>query len=330
VPDVSADADPASGYSIYCSGNSSYCTGWGEIGGTSAAAPLWAGIAADINQYLLAQKQTPLGHVDVALYTLYNTSQPYAPYHDVTTGTNLYYQAGPGYDLATGIGTPNAWNIARDIAGITGGTPTPTPVVTLTPTPVVTLTPTPVVTLTPIPVVTLTPTPGPIVTPTPGGLTTQLLQNGGFEQGNMGWGQRSVRGYNFINQVNPHTGRYSADLCGYANCNDALYQTVNLPRTTTHVTLSYWVYTGNRSTSTSCSSEFYAILSTANGSPLALVQILCNTDAHGWTHYSFDLSSILAKDAGQPIQLYFNARAFTQSAASFYVDDVAFNVTTSS
>jgi hypothetical protein len=342
VPDVSADADPASGYSIYCSGDSSYCTGWGEIGGTSAAAPLWVGIAADINQYLLAQKQTPLGNVDAALYTLYNTSQPYAPYHDVTTGTNLYYQAGTGYDLATGIGTPNAWNIARDIAGSTGGTPTPTPtprpIVTPTPTPrpIVTPTPRPIVTPTPGPIVTptpgpiVTPTPGPVVTPPPGGLTTQLLQNGGFEQGNMRWGQRSVRGYNFINQVNPHTGKYSADLCGYANCNDALYQTVNLPRTTTHVTLSYWVYTGNRSTSTSCSSEFYVILSTASGSPLSLVQLLCNTDAHGWTHYSFDLSSILAKDAGQPIQLYFNARAFTRSAASFYVDDVAFNVTTSS
>lgn len=302
VPDVSADADPASGYSIYCRGNSSDCTGWGVIGGTSAAAPLWAGIAADINQYLLAQKQTPLGNVDAALYTLYNSSQPYPAYHDVTTGNNLYYQTGTGYDMATGIGTPNAWNIARDIAAITGGTPMPVG----------------------------TPTPMPVITPTPGGLTTQLVQNGGFEQNNMGWGQYPSRAYSFINQMNPHTGRYSADLCSYAYCNDALYQAMNLPHTITNATLSYWIYTGSRSGSKSCSSKFYAILDTANGNPLGLIQSLCSTDVHGWTKYTFDLSPLLAKNAGQTIQLYFCVHSFDQQAAPFYVDDVAFNVTSSS
>lgn len=45
----------------------------------------------------------------------------YAAYHDVTSGNNLYYQATSSYDLATGIGTPNAWNIAQDLAGSSGG-----------------------------------------------------------------------------------------------------------------------------------------------------------------------------------------------------------------
>jgi kumamolisin len=50
-----------------------------------------------------------------ALYTLAATHQPYPPFHDVTVGDNLYYPATPRYDLATGLGTPDAWNLARDL-----------------------------------------------------------------------------------------------------------------------------------------------------------------------------------------------------------------------
>ena len=115
VPDVSADADPATGYSIYCSSNATYCNGWSVIGGTSAAAPLWAAIATNTNQYLASKKEPLIGNVNAALYTISKTSYPTAAYHDVTTGTNLYYKAGPGYDMATGFGSPDAWNFARDL-----------------------------------------------------------------------------------------------------------------------------------------------------------------------------------------------------------------------
>lgn len=115
VPDVSGDADPSSGYSIYSSGS------WTVIGGTSAAAPLWAGIATDLNQYLAAQSKPVLGNAHESLYALYNTTQTYAAYHDITSGNNLYYQATSGYDLASGIGTPNVWNMAQDLAGSSGG-----------------------------------------------------------------------------------------------------------------------------------------------------------------------------------------------------------------
>ncbi|WP_236601938.1 S53 family peptidase [Ktedonobacter sp. SOSP1-52] len=125
VPDVSADADPASGYSVYCTVSASGCSsgsaGWIAVGGTSAAAPLWAGVAADVNSYLAGQGKSTLGNVNAELYTLFNTSQTYTAYHDVTSGNNLHYNAGTGYDLATGIGTPDAWNFARDAAGTTGG-----------------------------------------------------------------------------------------------------------------------------------------------------------------------------------------------------------------
>jgi len=119
VPDVSANADPFSGYSIYCTVLIAGCSksGWRVIGGTSAATPLWAGIAVDINQYLGAQGKPGLGgNANIALYRLFNTPQPFAAYHDIVAGNNLVYPAGPGYDLATGIGTPDAWNIARDLA----------------------------------------------------------------------------------------------------------------------------------------------------------------------------------------------------------------------
>lgn len=110
VPDISANADLTSGYSVFIKGR------WGVVGGTSASAPLWAGIASNINQYLQSQDMPTLGSGHDALYGLFTNQQPYAPYHDVTKGDNLYYSAKVGYDLATGMGTPNAWNIARDLA----------------------------------------------------------------------------------------------------------------------------------------------------------------------------------------------------------------------
>ncbi|HEX5547335.1 MAG TPA: protease pro-enzyme activation domain-containing protein [Ktedonobacterales bacterium] len=121
VPDVSADADPNTGYSVYCTVSASGCPGWGEVGGTSAAAPLWAGIAADLNQYLAANSMSGLGNASATLYSLFNTTQPYAPYHDIINNNNLYYHATIGYDLATGIGTPDVWNIAHDLYDLHSG-----------------------------------------------------------------------------------------------------------------------------------------------------------------------------------------------------------------
>ncbi|MBX5450857.1 MAG: S8/S53 family peptidase [Thermogemmatispora sp.] len=95
VPDVSADADPATGYSVYCTVAAAGCSssGWLTVGGTSAAAPLWAGVAADVNQYLASQGKATLGSASATIYRLYNTSQPYSAYHDITSGNNLYYSA---------------------------------------------------------------------------------------------------------------------------------------------------------------------------------------------------------------------------------------------
>ena len=126
-PDVSAVGDPATGYAV-CYGNGSACA---QIGGTSLSAPLWGGILAITNQYLLAQGQPALGFAAPRLYQLANTAQTYPPYHDITSGSNGAYSTGAGWDAVTGLGSPDVWNIARDLRG--GAPPTATPLPSATP-----------------------------------------------------------------------------------------------------------------------------------------------------------------------------------------------------
>jgi hypothetical protein len=88
----------------------------GCSGGTSAATPLWAGVAALANQKLAASGNPPLGFANPALYAIAKSSATsYAAFNDVTSGNNVLsgnatsptsYQAVAGYDLATGLGTP--------------------------------------------------------------------------------------------------------------------------------------------------------------------------------------------------------------------------------
>src|SRR5581483_3335689 len=117
VPDISADADPTPGYSVYCTVSLAGCpsAGWLTVGGTSAAAPLLAASTALINQYLLSQGKAPLGLVNPLLYALATAQQAYPAYHSISTGNNLYYPATGTYSLATGLGTPDVYNIARDL-----------------------------------------------------------------------------------------------------------------------------------------------------------------------------------------------------------------------
>ncbi|GCE06968.1 hypothetical protein KDAU_42970 [Dictyobacter aurantiacus] len=118
VPDVSANADSYFGFQAYFTTTGPDPSGWYRIGGTSIAAPLWAALAIDVNQYLISQRCQPLGHANALLYRLAAMKRPYLAFHDITEGNNLYYLAGPGYDLATGLGSPDAWNLARDAVAI--------------------------------------------------------------------------------------------------------------------------------------------------------------------------------------------------------------------
>jgi hypothetical protein len=116
VPDVSADADPNTGYMIYYNGDGSEAdtpSGWQGIGGTSAAAPLWAALLALANASS-ACGGTDIGFANPGLYRAAATGYS-ADYNDVRSGNNDFtgtnggeYPAGTGYDVASGLGTPNA------------------------------------------------------------------------------------------------------------------------------------------------------------------------------------------------------------------------------
>ena len=97
VPDVSAAANPNEGALLVYQGSQIM------IGGTSWAAPTWAGFCALINQTRANAGQPPVGLLNSTIYPLIGT----ASFRDITTGNNGYYVAGAGYDLCTGIGVPN-------------------------------------------------------------------------------------------------------------------------------------------------------------------------------------------------------------------------------
>jgi subtilase family serine protease len=129
-PDISANADPLTGYAEYCTGSSyvspnptgkdyeSACfgqtktpgaPGWFHIGGTSLSAPLWAALFTDRDAFHGSRS----GAANYLLYTLFdNPRTNAADFHDITgfhqvSNNNGYYPVTPGYDEATGIGTPN-------------------------------------------------------------------------------------------------------------------------------------------------------------------------------------------------------------------------------
>jgi Pro-kumamolisin, activation domain/Subtilase family len=109
VPDVAADADPATGFVTVVAGNSQ------EVGGTSAAAPFWAAAMALVSQYASAHGHPSLGFVAPILYQLAGSPRAYPPFHSIVTGSNRYYPAMPGWNFATGLGSPDVFDLARDV-----------------------------------------------------------------------------------------------------------------------------------------------------------------------------------------------------------------------
>lgn len=114
VPDVSLDADPNTGYSIYTEGN------WFLIGGTSAAAPLWAAFMAQVNSARVANSLPRVGFANTALYQIGQSSLYATVFHDIAdNSTNLYFPAVTGYDLSTGWGSFNGANLLAALASAT-------------------------------------------------------------------------------------------------------------------------------------------------------------------------------------------------------------------
>ena len=101
-PDVSANAN----FTFYVCADQTTCTA-NEYGGTSFAAPMWAGYIALVNQQLVANGQPTIGFINPTIYAQNVTSSYATDFHDITSGTSGSYSAVTGYDLVTGWGSPN-------------------------------------------------------------------------------------------------------------------------------------------------------------------------------------------------------------------------------
>ena len=108
LPDVAGDADPDTGYQVDVDGQNTV------IGGTSAVAPLWAGLIACFNGTL----KTPVGYFNPTLYQQVATKA--GTFRDITTGNNGSYKAGPGWDACSGWGSPNGAAILQVLGGPSG------------------------------------------------------------------------------------------------------------------------------------------------------------------------------------------------------------------
>ncbi|MCF6385678.1 S53 family peptidase [Mycobacterium sp. MBM] len=108
TPDIAAVADPFTGVKIVL--NDQIVVG----GGTSQSAPIWAGLTAVMNQYLLENGDALIGDINPLLYRIAQGA-PRPAFRDVTLGGNAVDNAGPGYDLVTGLGTPDIDNLVRNL-----------------------------------------------------------------------------------------------------------------------------------------------------------------------------------------------------------------------
>jgi subtilase family serine protease len=112
-PDVSANAN----YTFYVCADQTACSA-NLYGGTSFAAPMWAGYLALANEQALANGNPALGFINPSLYTIGAGSSYDTDFHDITGGSNGY-AATTGYDLATGWGSPNGSGLINALAGTT-------------------------------------------------------------------------------------------------------------------------------------------------------------------------------------------------------------------
>ena len=142
TPDVSLDADPATGYPVYCTAGSS-CSGgggifgggtsggWITVGGTSAAAPMWAAMIALANEKAAKAGKGTLGFLNPSLYKIGSGSHYGGDFHDITPPSNSSlpsnndegfnggaYPVTQGYDMATGWGSFDATRLAADLVAM--------------------------------------------------------------------------------------------------------------------------------------------------------------------------------------------------------------------
>ncbi|HXY34239.1 MAG TPA: S53 family peptidase [Planctomycetaceae bacterium] len=121
VPDVAMDADPNTGVYVL----DSYSGGWFQVGGTSLSSPMFAALVSIADQGRALQGEGTLDGATQTLPLLY--SLPGSDFHDITTGGNGTYNAGVGYDLVTGLGSPVANLLVPALAGYSTSQPPSSP-----------------------------------------------------------------------------------------------------------------------------------------------------------------------------------------------------------
>lgn len=114
VPDVAGNADPVTGYLVVVDGKQQ------PIGGTSAVAPLWAGLVARLAQ----ASGKRFGLLQTPLYAGAAAGAAAPGFNDITQGSNGAYKAGPGWDACSGLGSPNGTALLSLLGGATPATPT--------------------------------------------------------------------------------------------------------------------------------------------------------------------------------------------------------------
>jgi subtilase family serine protease len=110
-PDVSANAN----FTFYTCADQTACLA-NDYGGTSFAAPMWAGYIALVNQQLAANGQSPIGFINPTIYSQNVTSSYATDFHDITSGSSGSFSAVTGYDLVTGWGSPNGVGLINALA----------------------------------------------------------------------------------------------------------------------------------------------------------------------------------------------------------------------
>ncbi|MGB2670395.1 MAG: S53 family peptidase [Candidatus Acidiferrum sp.] len=110
-PDVSANAN----FTFYVCADQTTCTA-NDYGGTSFAAPMWAGYIALVNQQLAANGEPTIGFINPTIYSQSVTSAYGTEFHDITSGTSGSFSAVTGYDLVTGWGSPNGTGLINALA----------------------------------------------------------------------------------------------------------------------------------------------------------------------------------------------------------------------
>jgi len=174
--------------------------------------------------------------------------------------------------------------------------------------------PPPTATPSPTPVASYTPT----ATSTPGGGGTNVILNPGFESGpGPEWKESSSGGYELIDTTKPHTGSYSAYLCGYNSCKEYVQQTVTVPA---NGSLTYWWYMSSTDSKTYSHDSLKVQVYSTSGTLLGTLKTRANTTTrNSWVKDTLSLSAY----AGQTVNLRFNAATNSTYPTTFWIDDVA-------